>query len=326
MKQLSIIIPVYNAERWLHRCVNSIVHSDLNKAEIEIIMINDGSTDNSKTIAEQYAEDFKYIRVINQENKGASEARNTGIKNAVGKYLWLIDSDDFVDSHLSDMLGEVIKIDADCYLTYISYYKEGYISEGPNIYQTLPKGIVISGRDAILNRIIPSSACIIIFRRQFMIDHELLYDPNYIHEDVVLTFTCFCMAKKIYISEFAKYICEKRKDSISNPDDIEKRIQFVRDDLKVSEYFKQFAEKYADDKPVHKKILCLSASIKNGLLSSIVLGHAYQKLTKSVTKGMVKSLWEEGYFPMTGPFYNWRQCLYINYANAVWAIKKLTNK
>ena len=323
---LSIIVPVYNTEKWLRRCVDSIVYSDLNKSEIELILVNDGSTDNSREIAEEYADKLEFVKVVNQQNKGLSEARNTGIKNALGKYLWFVDSDDFVDARLKDMLNDIVKADADCFLTYMSYYKQGLVTRGPDIYHTLPKGIVMSGRDAVLNGIAPSSACVVFFRHEFLIENGLLFNPEYIHEDVVLTYTCFCKAKKIYVSDYAKYICEKRDDSISNPQNAEKRLRFLLDDLKVSEYFKRLAEQYSDDKPVYRRILCISSSVKNGLLSAIVLGKTHQNFPDSVLKEQCDRLWREGYFPMRGPFTSWRQCLYVNYANCMWMIKKLTGR
>lgn len=95
MIKLSIIVPVYNVAEYLERCLNSLINQTLN--EIEIICVNDGSTDNSLCILEKFAGLDKRIKIINQKNKGLSGARNTGIKLVQGEYLGFLDSDDWVD-------------------------------------------------------------------------------------------------------------------------------------------------------------------------------------------------------------------------------------
>ena len=95
MIKLSIIVPVYNVAEYLERCLNSLINQTLN--EIEIICVNDGSTDNSLCILEKFAGLDKRIKMINQKNKGLSGARNTGIKLVQGEYFGFLDSDDWVD-------------------------------------------------------------------------------------------------------------------------------------------------------------------------------------------------------------------------------------
>lgn len=91
---LSFIIPVYNCEDYLANCIDSILNSSLN--DYEIILVNDGSIDNSLHICQDYASRNKNIKVINQSNKGASSARNAGLDVAVGDYLWFVDADDSI--------------------------------------------------------------------------------------------------------------------------------------------------------------------------------------------------------------------------------------
>lgn len=95
MIKLSIIVPVYNVAEYLERCLNSLINQTLN--EIEIICVNDGSTDNSLCILEKFAGLDERIKIINQKNKGLSGARNTGIKLIQGEYFGFLDSDDWVD-------------------------------------------------------------------------------------------------------------------------------------------------------------------------------------------------------------------------------------
>lgn len=95
MLKFSILIPIYNVEQYLTYCLDSVINQTYN--EIEIICVNDGSTDNSLKILEEYAQKDERIKIINQENQGVSVARNVGIENATGDYILFIDSDDWID-------------------------------------------------------------------------------------------------------------------------------------------------------------------------------------------------------------------------------------
>lgn len=109
---ISVIVPVYNVERYLERCLNSILKQTYTR--FELLLINDGSTDNSAQICEDYAKKDSRIRVIHQENAGPSAARNKGIELSRGDYITFIDSDDFVeDYYLQNLYTALIKNDAD---------------------------------------------------------------------------------------------------------------------------------------------------------------------------------------------------------------------
>ena len=95
MPKISVIIPVYNVEKYLHRCVDSILNQSLQ--DFEIILVNDGSTDSSPEICDQYAQQDNRIRVIHKKNARVAAARNDGIKAAKGEFISLIDSDDWIE-------------------------------------------------------------------------------------------------------------------------------------------------------------------------------------------------------------------------------------
>ena len=97
-KLISVIIPIYNSEKYIKKCIESIINQTYKN--IEVILINDGSTDNSEEICNQYASEDGRIKVINTTNKGVSASRNIGLKNATGDYISFIDCDDYVDKDL----------------------------------------------------------------------------------------------------------------------------------------------------------------------------------------------------------------------------------
>lgn len=106
--KISIIVPVYNSEKTISRTIESIINQTYKN--LELIIINDGSTDNSREICSQYASQYEQIRYIEVENKGVSHARNIGIKNAIGKYIMFIDSDDeFYENAVEEMLCKMEK-------------------------------------------------------------------------------------------------------------------------------------------------------------------------------------------------------------------------
>lgn len=98
MLKISVIIPIYNNDKYIKKCLDSVLNQDFK--EFEVIIINDGSTDNSKAICEKYASKDSRVRLINIKNSGVSNARNIGLQNARGEYIQFIDSDDYIDKNM----------------------------------------------------------------------------------------------------------------------------------------------------------------------------------------------------------------------------------
>ncbi len=110
---LSIVIPVYNTEKFLHECIQSCINQDIDSNDYEIICVNDGSKDGSLSILKDYEVNHKKIIVIDQQNGGVSVARNNGISVAKGDYIWFVDSDDFIETNCLGKLKEIAGNDYD---------------------------------------------------------------------------------------------------------------------------------------------------------------------------------------------------------------------
>ena len=107
MKKFSIVIPVYNVEKYLKNCLDSCLNQDIPHSDYEIIVVNDGSPDNSQMIIDKYKKEYSnVIKAFKKKNEGLSEARNFGLKKATGDYIAFIDSDDYVETN---MISEMIK-------------------------------------------------------------------------------------------------------------------------------------------------------------------------------------------------------------------------
>ena len=107
MKKVSVIVPVYNVEKYLCRCIDSIINQK--NVEMELILVDDGSTDKSGEICDNYANIYTKIKVIHKENGGLSDARNVGIENSIGEYIFFLDSDDYIDCKVLEILYLNIK-------------------------------------------------------------------------------------------------------------------------------------------------------------------------------------------------------------------------
>lgn len=107
MLRLSIIVPLYNSEKYLPKCLDSLLNQDIPEDDYEIILVDDGSPDGSRTVAEEYASRHTHIIVLSQPNKGTSGARNTGIRQAAGKYLYFVDPDDYI---MENSLARILRL------------------------------------------------------------------------------------------------------------------------------------------------------------------------------------------------------------------------
>ena len=113
---LSFIIPVYNAEKFLEKCVHSILDQSLDKMDYEIILVNDGSTDSSHEICTSLEDGYTPVKYFKKDNAGPGHTRNYGLKKASGKYIWFIDADDYLENEVAAALARHLEEDLDLYI------------------------------------------------------------------------------------------------------------------------------------------------------------------------------------------------------------------
>lgn len=179
--KLSIIIPVYNVEKYLLRCLNSCANQDIASADYEIIIVNDGSPDGSKAIAEEFVAKHPNSRLINQENGGLSVARNNGLKEARGKYVWLVDSDDWIENNcLKEIVEKMDSGNLDMLqIGYVEAYDDGRIvPSNRGFFEGCDKGSEI-----MKSIYVPAPAQFTIYRKDFLIKFALTFFPKIYHED-----------------------------------------------------------------------------------------------------------------------------------------------
>lgn len=177
---LSIIIPVYNVEKYIEKCLISCLNQDVPSKDYEIIVVNDGSLDNSDVIIHNIERLYSNIRVINQENRGLSIARNIGFQNSRGKYIWFVDSDDWIENNCLGRICNLLNANPDILqLQYRLVYEDSLITR--DIFCHI-EGIK-SGPDVIRKGGLPAPAQFSIYRSQFLRDNNLLFVPEIFHED-----------------------------------------------------------------------------------------------------------------------------------------------
>lgn len=243
MIYLSIIIPVYNVEKYIGRCIASCLKQDLPQDEYELLIVNDGSQDGSMEVVCQYARQTGNIRIIEQENAGLSAARNTGIKEAKGKYLWFIDSDDEIKSDVLKNLvykADSLRLDVLCFGINVIKENESYVY---NIYAE-KEDFVYNGISFISEVIMPASACVALYKRESLLSNSLCFRTGIMHEDQEFTPRAYCLAKRIAYVNVPAYNYFVRKGSIMTSP--EKRAKKAKDLLVICDSLYKFAKEHIE--------------------------------------------------------------------------------
>lgn len=207
---ISVIVPIYNSGKYLDRCLQSIL--DQTFKNIEIILIDDGSTDNSLSICNMYREKYNNIKVYSQENSGQGVARNLGISKAEGRFISFIDSDDYIDKNMYECMLE-LGINNNCDIIICGneiVYDEKKLSiscdRDINDYK------ILCTRDEkmkyYLTNNISSYPCDKLFKRDLLIKNNIRFPENCYFEDVNMVLKCLYYSSNIIITDspFYKYI------------------------------------------------------------------------------------------------------------------------
>lgn len=210
---ISVIVPVYNVEKYLKRCVDSIICQTYEN--IEIILVDDGSTDNCGNICDQYQKEHNNIRVIHQENSGLSAARNTGIQVANGAYIGFVDSDDFIDENMYKKLYDTLCMTkAQIAIGGIQNYYSGKIEKNISFDGQIK---VYDSKQAIYFLLvneenITAHAVTKLYSREIF--EHIEFPVGKLYEDVATVVKFFMEADKIAVVNTGVYYYWHRSDSI----------------------------------------------------------------------------------------------------------------
>lgn len=218
MKSLSIILPVFKVENYIRECLESVFRQGLPDTVFEVILVNDGTPDNSIGVISDIANQHDNIIILNQENKGVSCARNTGLAKAQGEYVYFVDPDDLlIDNSLSALLPKIISSKVDVLMAKfvkfadgesIDFIHEGFLSDREEVK---------TGIDAYIEDLSPYECYIwrMLFRRDFLITKGINFKP-FRYEDTLYCQECLLKAKNCMIVDNLIYAYRLRTDSFTS--------------------------------------------------------------------------------------------------------------
>ena len=238
MVKYSFIVPVYNTEKYLKRCLDSLVNQTYKG--FEIIIVNDVSTDNSQIIIDEYINKYSNIYLVNQENQGLSEARNNGVKKVNGKYLIFVDSDDYVEKDLLktvdnnienvDILRYQIVTEDDNGNNKIEYKEESFnTTTGIEAFKKITKYHFVE------------PAWCYIYKKKYYLDNKFNFKKGIYHEDYALIPYVINKARTVKSINYLGYHYIIREGSIMNNNDYSKTIKKCFDMLEGYKYLKIFS-------------------------------------------------------------------------------------
>lgn len=218
MELVSIVVPIYNVEQYLEKCVESICRQTYEN--LEIILVNDGSPDHCGQMCEEYAKKDNRIKVIHKKNGGLSDARNSGVKLATGKYLLFVDSDDYIAKDLVEKTAAIAEKNNCDMVLYDYYYVE---PDNVEIRSTIvPANKVISLEQEHTILLAATSACAKLFNREFYVKANCPFPQGIYFEDLATTSIFFMRAKRVFYLKEPLYYYINRENSIMTGKNFEK--------------------------------------------------------------------------------------------------------
>ncbi len=240
MEKISIIIPVYNVEKYINKCINSVLEQTYKN--LEIILVDDGSTDNSGNICDEFKKKDKRIKVIHKINGGLSSARNAGIECATGNYIGFVDSDDYIETDMFETLCSLIKqykADISIVSLYEVYNNKIISVRNSGKLELFTK--IEAMKELLTDRKIKSYACNKLFKKELFQNVKYPISKNF--EDIATTLLLFEQSNKVVLLQQPKYYYQRRDDSITGV----KNYKTYKDKLDVSyEKFMYLDGKYKE--------------------------------------------------------------------------------
>lgn len=223
MMKVSVIIPMYKVEEYLRECLDSVANQTLK--DIEVLCIDDGSPDRSAEIAAEYVSKYSNFKLIRKENGGLSSTRNVGIEAASGEYVYFLDSDDYIDLQMLEKLYDKAcagNLDVIYFNTNLVFESDEIRQRNMNLLEYYARNDSYSGvctGQAMFVRMLEDwkflpSACLQMFRREFLIQNNLRFYVGIVHEDVLFSFQCAMLAQRANYVPDKFYFRRMRDESI----------------------------------------------------------------------------------------------------------------
>ncbi len=265
---ISVIVPVYNAEKYLKQCVESILNQTYQN--IELILIDDGSTDNSLDICNRYKKADNRVKVITQKNAGAAAARNAGLAVCKGDYLGFVDSDDYIDNDMYDILYDACKrseLDV-AQIWCIRVTEDGHKLESQIIHDKMGvEDTIYTSEQAIINFMTGNhSMCTKLYKAHLFKNISLA--EGITAEDIAIIIPLYANANGLIDIKQYKYNYRINSNSVTHSELNDR-------DLKLIEIFEELFQKYSDNELYRKLIAMRILSCTQGIINAILKTNQY---------------------------------------------------
>lgn len=247
--KISVIIPVYNAEQYIDKCIESVINQTL--SDVQIILVNDGSIDNSKEKCEIWSKKFNNIQLINKENGGQGEARNVGLNYANGKCIFFLDADDYLPNNALEILySNMTKNNVDVVCgTSISVFKDKTKKKNTMRYNIRP--MIVNGQEFIQKnnyKDVEPMVWLYMYNHEFLKKNNLKFSIGVYHEDCEFTLKVFYYAENIsFIDDVTYYQFISDNSTMRS-----KNIKKSKDAIQIAKNIESFIERNVENKKIKK--------------------------------------------------------------------------
>lgn len=318
-KRLSIIVPVYNVEKYIERCLLSLLNQDIPKSEYEIIVVNDGTPDNSADIAQSIADKNENIIVIHRENGGLSAARNTGMEYVHGEYVMFVDSDDWVEEYT---IGKILTKAKDnsldlCFFDSLLEHEDGTSKKQSHDFE---KEIIYNGEYLILHGMKVTSVWQNIYSTAFLQKTNIRFYEGIVHEDLDYNYRLYPLAKRVMFTNLTGYHYRVFGESIlrtNNPNKIKNMIdssfyivRSIWDNTNNSNYSKEIQTHYY-------------RYGNSMVVSNIIRIITDKRLDINMKKNSFEIVHKLSLYPVPGRTLSWKTTLLKYLLNQEWLLKLL---
>lgn len=292
--KLSILIAAYNVEPFIEKCIRSCYDENY-KEQYEIIVVNDGSTDTTAMVAEKLVQEITNLKILNKTNEGLGAARNSGISEASGEYIWMIDGDDFIETNqLPELLQELNTNNLDGFAVKFNITdKEGTILNP--LSQALSSPLIYDATSFYESFYENSYTWQYIFKRAIFTENQLAFKPSINMQDSEIFPKIIFHAKKFKVLGFVGYNYVQHPNSYTNAVSFEKRYSYFKSILAVNESLEKFKNE------IQSRNLALADAItrKQKSLHHIVFKHlVFFKYENKDFIELIKLLKENDFYPL----------------------------
>ena len=253
MSQVSVIIPVYNVEKYIDKCLESVVNQTYN--DIEIIVVNDGTKDNSEEIINNYLKKYNNVKYLIKENGGLSDARNYGVKYATGEYIAFLDADDYLDYNLFSNLQSYMNQNID-----LIKYKMIRVDENGNNIDKIngPVFEKMNGQQAFNELFCKDTmmqpAWLYLYKKSFWDENKFEYPVGKLHEDFAITSLIILRAKSVVSTDIYGYYYVQSSERITRGNEQSKVMRRAMDLLEHYDYMIGKIKGYNLDKTTEENV------------------------------------------------------------------------